>query len=295
LKALITDTKANQEDQGEEKNEKKGEDQDLKVFCAFETPSSSSSKNDTSQSHCSSKSSSISYCTSSGSSSSSSAVMSATSNLSSRDSVVSSSDPIMSESEASSRNANSCVADNSQVDVRLGRSSSISLASNCSTPFLFNSSSKISNANCSMSSQPIQILNFNRKSSGSSRRAGADRLGKASTLFDNSLCYDDSSLLMQIAAANLIPDDEELVYLIGKLDNPFLLFLCMAIFMENRDHLLKSHMDANDIACYFDKMARKQNVRNVLNRARYLYTKLYLSKANVYNYVQQVMEIQNSP
>jgi hypothetical protein len=292
LKTLTAETSnANQE---EPIDQKKSEDLELKVFCSFETPSSS--KNETSKSHCSSKSSSISYCTSSGSSSSSSAVMSATSNnLSSRDSVVSSSDQNTNESAIDNRNENNCVADNSQVDACFGRSSSISLTSNCSTPFHLNSSSKMMNTNCSSASQPIKILNFNRKSSGTSRRTGRDCIGKATNIFDNSLCYDDSSLLVQVAAANLIPDDEELVYLIGKLDNPFLLFLCMAIFMENREQLLKSHMDANDIACYFDKMARKQNVRNVLNRARYLYTKLYLSKANVYNYVQQVMEIQNSP
>lgn len=90
-------------------------------------------------------------------------------------------------------------------------------------------------------------------------------------------------------------EEEELIYSLSKLDNPFLLFMCLAIFFENRDYILKNQMDANDIACYFDKMTRKHNMKNILTRARYLYTKLYLSKANVFNYIHHVMEIQNSP
>ena len=90
-------------------------------------------------------------------------------------------------------------------------------------------------------------------------------------------------------------DQEELIYSLSKLDNPFLLFLCLSLFMESREHIMREQMDANDIACYFDKMTRRHNGRNVLNRARYLYTKLYLAKANVFNYIQQLMEIQNSP
>ena len=54
-------------------------------------------------------------------------------------------------------------------------------------------------------------------------------------------------------------------------------------------------MDANDIACYFDKMARKHNMKTILKRARYLYAKIYLSKTNAFNYLQQLNEIDNSP
>lgn len=90
-------------------------------------------------------------------------------------------------------------------------------------------------------------------------------------------------------------DEEELIYSLSKLDNPFLLFMCLAIFMEHRDHIMKNQLDSNDIACFFDKMIRKHNMKNILNRARYLYTKLYLSKANVFNYIQKLMDIQNSP
>ena len=90
-------------------------------------------------------------------------------------------------------------------------------------------------------------------------------------------------------------DDDQLVYELSKLDNPFLLFVCLAMFVENREVIVNSQMDSNDIACFFDKMARKHNAKNVLVRARHLYTKLYLAKVNAFSYIQQLMDIQNSP
>ncbi len=86
-------------------------------------------------------------------------------------------------------------------------------------------------------------------------------------------------------------DEQELCYLLSRLDNPFLLFVCLSIFMEKRDYILKNQLDANDIACYFDKMTRKHDVKSVLTRARHLYTKVYLAKANLLNYIQNAMEI----
>ena len=69
----------------------------------------------------------------------------------------------------------------------------------------------------------------------------------------------------------------------------------MTLFIESREHILRRQMDCNDIACYFDKMMRKHSCKSVLNRARTLFTKSYLSKANVFSYIQQLMIIQNSP
>jgi hypothetical protein len=89
-------------------------------------------------------------------------------------------------------------------------------------------------------------------------------------------------------------DDEELVISLSKLDNPFVLFVCLAIFIEHKDHIMKNEMDANDIACYFDKMMRKQNMKTILNRARDLYTRMYLSKNNVFNYLNNLIFIQKS-
>lgn len=90
-------------------------------------------------------------------------------------------------------------------------------------------------------------------------------------------------------------NQEDLIYLLQKTNNPFLLFLCLTLFIEQSDYILKNQMDSNDIACYFDKMCRKHNSKQILNKARYLYSKLYLSKLNVFNYFQQLMHIQNSP
>ncbi len=86
-------------------------------------------------------------------------------------------------------------------------------------------------------------------------------------------------------------EEEELILALSKQDNPFLLFICFAIFVEHRDHIMNSCMDANDIACYFDKMTRKHNLNTIIGRARYLYTKIYLSKTNTFNYLQQLNEI----
>jgi hypothetical protein len=92
-----------------------------------------------------------------------------------------------------------------------------------------------------------------------------------------------------LASSNFDDDlEEDLIYSLSKLDNPFLLFVCFSIFIEHRDHIMRTEMDANDIACFFDKMARKNNMRSILNRARYLYTKLYLSKTNAFSYMQQL-------
>ena len=86
-------------------------------------------------------------------------------------------------------------------------------------------------------------------------------------------------------------EDEQLCFALSRLDNPFLLFLCLSIFMEKRDYIMKLQMDANDVACFFDKMTRRHDLKSVLNRARYLYTKLYLSKTNFFNYIHNAMEI----
>ena len=104
----------------------------------------------------------------------------------------------------------------------------------------------------------------------------------------------DSGYSSDVTSSPLHSSDD-LIYSLSKLDNPFLLFLCLTLFIENRDYIISKQLDSDDIACYFDKMIRKHNCKHVLNRARYLYTKLYLSKVNAFNYIQQLMHIQNIP
>lgn len=61
--------------------------------------------------------------------------------------------------------------------------------------------------------------------------------------------------------------------------NPFLMFLCLTLLLQHRDHIIRNQMDYNETAMYFDKMIRKHNVSRVLAHARMLYSE-YL-KQNV--------------
>ena len=53
--------------------------------------------------------------------------------------------------------------------------------------------------------------------------------------------------------------------------NPFLIFLCLTLLLQQRDHIMAHRMDYNDLAMYFDKMVRKHNVLKVLHMAKSLY------------------------
>lgn len=64
--------------------------------------------------------------------------------------------------------------------------------------------------------------------------------------------------------------------------NPFLMFLCVTLLLQHRNHIIKNKMDHNELAMYFDKMVRQHNVTKVLAYARRLfanYLKLDFSKA----------------
>ncbi|XP_028148323.2 TBC1 domain family member 25 [Diabrotica virgifera virgifera] len=55
--------------------------------------------------------------------------------------------------------------------------------------------------------------------------------------------------------------------------NPFLMFLCITLLMQHRDHIMGKAMDYNEMAMHFDKMVRKHNVTRVLNQARQMYAR----------------------
>ncbi|KAJ8970685.1 hypothetical protein NQ314_001066 [Rhamnusium bicolor] len=55
--------------------------------------------------------------------------------------------------------------------------------------------------------------------------------------------------------------------------NPFLMFLCITLLMQHRDHIISKAMDYNEMAMHFDKMVRKHNVIRVLNQARQMYAR----------------------
>ena len=54
--------------------------------------------------------------------------------------------------------------------------------------------------------------------------------------------------------------------------NPFLMFLCLSTLILQRDHVMSSCHDYNDIAMYYDKMVRQHHVLSVVHYARQLYT-----------------------
>lgn len=59
--------------------------------------------------------------------------------------------------------------------------------------------------------------------------------------------------------------------------NPFLMFLCLACLLEHREYIMRSQLDYQDIAMYFDKLVRAHDVDRVLGHARRLFAE-YLNE-----------------
>ena len=55
------------------------------------------------------------------------------------------------------------------------------------------------------------------------------------------------------------------------------MFLCLACLLEQRDYIIKSGKDYQDIAMYFDKLVRSHDVSRVLVHARRLFAE-YLNE-----------------
>ncbi|KAF6730220.1 TBC1 domain family member 25 [Oryzias melastigma] len=53
--------------------------------------------------------------------------------------------------------------------------------------------------------------------------------------------------------------------------NPFMLFLCLSILLEHRDHIIKNSLDYNELAMHFDRLVRRHNLTRVLQRAKALF------------------------
>lgn len=53
--------------------------------------------------------------------------------------------------------------------------------------------------------------------------------------------------------------------------NPFMLFLCLSILLEHRDHIIKNCLDYNELAMHFDRLVRRHNLSRVLQRAKALF------------------------
>ncbi|KAG5836015.1 hypothetical protein ANANG_G00250110 [Anguilla anguilla] len=74
-----------------------------------------------------------------------------------------------------------------------------------------------------------------------------------------------SSSLDGVKPASLPPPQE-----FGK-GNPFMLFLCLSILLEHRDHIVKNSLDYNELAMHFDRLVRRHNLARVLQRAKALF------------------------
>lgn len=74
-----------------------------------------------------------------------------------------------------------------------------------------------------------------------------------------------TSLNASIKPCSLPPPQE-----FGK-GNPFMLFLCLSILLEHRDHIIKNSLDYNEIAMHFDRLVRRHNLGRVLQRAKALF------------------------
>lgn len=78
-------------------------------------------------------------------------------------------------------------------------------------------------------------------------------------------------------SASLLPRPEEF----GG-GNPFLMFLCLTLLRQHRDHIIRNGMDYNEMAMHFDKMVRKHNVTKVLDEARQMFAS-YLKQHSMQN------------
>ncbi|KAJ8377459.1 hypothetical protein AAFF_G00260170 [Aldrovandia affinis] len=60
--------------------------------------------------------------------------------------------------------------------------------------------------------------------------------------------------------------------------NPFMLFLCVSLLLEHRDHIVCSGLDYNELAMHFDRLVRQQNLARVLHRAKALFAEYLQSE-----------------
>ncbi|KAL6120232.1 tbc1d25 [Pungitius sinensis] len=99
------------------------------------------------------------------------------------------------------------------------------------------------------------ILSFGRRPSLSGSRSSP------STTANASLKAETSSM-----KPSALPPPQEF----GK-GNPFMLFLCLSILLEHRDHIIKNSLDYNELAMHFDRLVRRHNLSRVLQRAKALF------------------------
>lgn len=142
------------------------------------------------------------------------------------------------------------------------------------TPTARTSVSSLSTAqNRSLLSSPI--LSFGRGTSLSGSRLYSNSLLSPGNKSPSSAANTPSSLKAEttgIKPCSLPPPQE-----FGK-GNPFMLFLCLSILLEHRDHIIKNSLDYNELAMHFDRLVRRHNLSRVLQRAKALFAEYLQSE-----------------
>lgn len=122
------------------------------------------------------------------------------------------------------------------------------------------------NQNRSLLSSPI--LSFGRGPSPSGSRSSSNNLLSPGSKSPSTTANTPSSSkadTTSIKPCSLPPPQE-----FGK-GNPFMLFLCLSILLEHRDHIIKNSLDYNELAMHFDRLVRRHNLSRVLQRAKALF------------------------
>lgn len=114
---------------------------------------------------------------------------------------------------------------------------------------------------------PIAILNTTKSSKTQTPLPADDFVPKTEEIGDINLA-NSCEEVTEIRASTLLPPPNEF----GG-GNPFLMFLCITVLLQHRDHIISKGMDYNEMAMHFDKMVRKHNVTRVLNQARQMYAR----------------------
>ncbi|XP_040008552.1 TBC1 domain family member 25 [Xiphias gladius] len=120
--------------------------------------------------------------------------------------------------------------------------------------------------NQSLHSSPI--LSFGRGTLLSGSRSSSNNLPSPGNKSPSTTAIMASTLKAEttsIKPCSLPPPQE-----FGK-GNPFMLFLCLSILLEHRDHIIKNSLDYNELAMHFDRLVRRHNLSRVLQRAKALF------------------------
>uniref|UniRef100_A0A3Q0RIL4 TBC1 domain family, member 25 n=1 Tax=Amphilophus citrinellus TaxID=61819 RepID=A0A3Q0RIL4_AMPCI len=127
--------------------------------------------------------------------------------------------------------------------------------------------------NKSLLSSPI--LTFGRGTSLSGSRLSSNNLPSPGNKSPSTTANTPSSLKAETASIKpcSLPPPQEF----GK-GNPFMLFLCLSILLEHRDHIIKNSLDYNELAMHFDRLVRRHNLGRVLQRAKALFAEYLQSE-----------------